>query len=196
MCTSCEQWLRRNGTQFFILLIVFFFLVSVYLSFMVLTRGKDSIKLIYLLYLFFSIFLDNCICPNQNEYLNLSIRSTLLSEHNLAVLVPFRNRFEELLEFAPFIHHFLKEQKVSHHIFILNQVDHYRFNRASLINVGYIETKHNYDYIAMHDVDLLPLNKNLSYGYPKKNPFHVAAPNLHPKYHYDTFVGGILLINR
>lgn len=91
---------------------------------------------------------------------------------------------------------FLKEQKINHHIFILNQVDSYRFNRASLINVGYIHTKNEYDYIAMHDVDLLPLNKNLRYEYPVERPFHVAAPNLHPRYHYDKFVGGILLINR
>lgn len=48
----------------------------------------------------------------------------------------------------------------------------------------------------MHDVDLLPLNKNLSYSYPEKQPFHVAAPNLHPRYHYSNFVGGILLVNR
>lgn len=47
----------------------------------------------------------------------------------------------------------------------------------------------------MHDVDLLPLNKDLYYGFPEKGPFHVSAPFLHPKYHYKTFVGGILLMS-
>ena len=47
----------------------------------------------------------------------------------------------------------------------------------------------------MHDVDLLPLNKDLYYGFPVKGPFHVSAPFLHPKYHYKTFVGGILLMS-
>ena len=51
------------------------------------------------------------------------------------------------------------------------------------------------DYIAMHDVDLLPLNEKLNYGFPESGPFHVSAPNLHPKYHYDKFVGGILLLS-
>ena len=46
----------------------------------------------------------------------------------------------------------------------------------------------------MHDVDLLPLNPNLMYKYPEKGPFHVSGPELHPKYHYKTFVGGILLL--
>ena len=48
--------------------------------------------------------------------------------------------------------------------------------------------------MAMHDVDLLPLNPELNYGYPKDGPFHVAAPHLHPKYHYKTFIGGIVLM--
>lgn len=76
------------------------------------------------------------------------------------------------------------------------QIDHYRFNRASLINVGFREVCAECDYIAMHDVDLLPLNSQLSYKYPDRGPFHVASPDLHPRYHYPTFVGGILLITR
>ena len=47
----------------------------------------------------------------------------------------------------------------------------------------------------MHDVDLLPLNNDLNYDYPELGPFHVAGPDLHPKYHYKKFVGGILLLN-
>lgn len=71
-----------------------------------------------------------------------------------------------------------------------------RFNRASLLNVGYqIAMEDLCDYIAMHDVDLLPLNKDLNYGYPTDGPFHVSAPYLHPKYHYKTFIGGIMLMS-
>lgn len=114
----------------------------------------------------------------------------------MAILVPFRDRFDELLQFAPHMTTFLNRQGIAYHIFVLNQIDRYRFNRASLINVGYLYTKADYDYIAMHDVDLLPLNPNLRYDYPREGPFHIAAPELHPKYHYKTFVGGILLVNR
>lgn len=91
---------------------------------------------------------------------------------------------------------FLNKQKIPFHIFIIQQKDNNRFNRASLINVGFIYTKHDYDYIAMHDVDLLPLNDNLSYKYPEKGAFHISSPQTHPKYHYETFIGGILLIKR
>ncbi|XP_076338199.1 pantetheinase-like isoform X2 [Tachypleus tridentatus] len=91
---------------------------------------------------------------------------------------------------------FLDEQKVKHKIFIINQVDQHRFNRASLINVGHLQSREDCDYLAMHDIDLLPLNPALKYSYPKAGPFHIASPDLHPRYHYRTFVGGILLLTR
>lgn len=115
---------------------------------------------------------DNCNCANEKEIKQIISNPYTnfkpIFPHKLAVLVPFRDRFEELLEFVPYISTFLFKQNIAHHIFILNQVDSYRFNRASLINVGFLETLKDYDYIAMHDVDLLPLNSNLSYKYPEK----------------------------
>lgn len=72
----------------------------------------------------------------------------------------------------------------------------HRFNRAALINAGFLESGNSTDYIAMHDVDLLPLNEELDYGFPEAGPFHVASPELHPLYHYKTYVGGILLLSK
>lgn len=49
----------------------------------------------------------------------------------------------------------------------------------------------------MHDVDLLPLNPLLDYRSPPTGHVkHIAAPHLHPRYHYASFVGGILLITK
>ncbi|XP_015111172.1 beta-1,4-galactosyltransferase 7 [Diachasma alloeum] len=142
---------------------------------------------------------EECKCPGDSEGLqkdsNNVPKPLRKSQHRLAVLVPFRDRFEELLTFAPYMKRFLDKQNIDYRIFILHQVDRFRFNRASLVNVGFLHVKNEFDYIAMHDVDLLPLNDNLSYGYPD-TPFHVSAPDLHPRYHYSTFIGGILLIKR
>lgn len=79
------------------------------------------------------------------------------------------------------------------------QIDEYRFNRGSLINVGFLVSTSTFtdcDYVAMHDVDLLPLNDEISYKYPGERASHVAAPHLHPKYHYKTYIGGILLMSK
>jgi len=115
--------------------------------------------------------------------------------HKLAIVIPFRDRFDELLEFAPAIDAFLTEAAIDHEIFVINQADKYRFNRASLINVGYIYTeKLGFDYFAMHDVDLIPTTHQIKYDYPTNGPVHLASPDLHPMYHYANYVGGILLL--
>ncbi|KAL4232083.1 Beta-1 [Mactra antiquata] len=116
--------------------------------------------------------------------------------HKLAVIVPFRDRLEELLEFVPHIHTYLNKKHIRHKIIVVNQADTLRFNRGSLINVGVLESGNECDYIAMHDVDLLPLNGDLDYSYPESGPFHIAAPDLHPLYHYHSFIGGILLLTK
>ena len=46
--------------------------------------------------------------------------------HQLGVVVPYRDRFEELLEFVPHMHSYLNAKKVKHKIFIVNQVDKHR----------------------------------------------------------------------
>ncbi|KAL3227344.1 hypothetical protein MRX96_048792 [Rhipicephalus microplus] len=116
--------------------------------------------------------------------------------HRLAVIIPFRDRFDELLRLAPHLHRFLRKQRIRHRLVVVNQIDTLRFNRGSLINAGFLESEADCDYVAMHDVDLLPLNPQLSYAFPPNGgPHHLAAPGLHPRYHYPTFVGGILLLS-
>jgi xylosylprotein 4-beta-galactosyltransferase len=74
---------------------------------------------------------DDCRCPNKSpakiierhvKSIIYDAHSRIPSAHKLAVLVPYRDRFEELLAFAPYLHNFLNKQEVSHRIYILNQV--------------------------------------------------------------------------
>lgn len=50
----------------------------------------------------------------------------LWGPHKLAVIVPYRDRLEELLEFAPHLHEYLVKKKVRHKIIVVNQVDSLR----------------------------------------------------------------------
>lgn len=74
---------------------------------------------------------DDCQCSRKDSGETIerhfkghiyNANSGIPSDHKLAVLVPFRDRFEELLAFAPYLHDFLNKQEISHHIYILNQV--------------------------------------------------------------------------
>ena len=71
-----------------------------------------------------------------------------------------------------------------------------RFNRAALLNIGFLLSRNESDYMVMHDIDLLPLNDLLLYSYPSQGPYHISSPELHPLYHYKTFVGGVLSLTR
>ncbi|XP_065218265.1 xylosylprotein 4-beta-galactosyltransferase-like [Planococcus citri] len=122
--------------------------------------------------------------------------------HTLCVLVPFRDVFEELLEFVPHMSTFLHRQSINFHIAVINHVpDGNRFNKGSAYNAGFKIISKEYadcDYIALHDIDLLPLNHDLSYGYPGHDVFHVANPDYHPLGEYymrDLYIGGIAIIS-
>jgi xylosylprotein 4-beta-galactosyltransferase len=79
----------------------------------------------------------------------------------------------------------------------VNQTDAWRFNRGSLLNAGSLVSEaFGCDYIALHDVDLLPNQPELNYHYPALGPYHVSAPGLHPKYKFSKFLGGILVMTR
>eukprot|EP00040_Diaphanoeca_grandis_P017010 m.88270 g.88270 ORF g.88270 m.88270 type:complete len:505 (+) comp26174_c0_seq1:225-1739(+) len=113
--------------------------------------------------------------------------------HRLGVLIPYRNVSKELSKFVPYMSNWLKSQDVDFEIFVINQTDERRFNRGQLLNVGFLLAEQSCDYIAMHDVDLLPLNANLSYRYPN-HVMHIASPTFHPLYKFPKFIGGIVLM--
>jgi hypothetical protein len=59
------------------------------------------------------------------------IASPVLNEKDnfLCLIIPFRDRFEELNEFVPMISEFLNKKSIAHAIFVINQIDTLRFNR-------------------------------------------------------------------
>ena len=70
--------------------------------------------------------------PNEPE-VNLKttdiIKPTKLEpkpRHKLGVIVPFRDRLEELLEFVPYMSKFLNDQGITFHIYVINQEDIHR----------------------------------------------------------------------
>ena len=85
--------------------------------------------------------------------------------HRLAVLVPYRNREAHLNEFAPALSKYLEAENIDSRIFIINQVDSCLFNRAKLLNVGFLETRSQFTYSAYHDVDMLPIKPGAGYDY-------------------------------
>lgn len=89
------------------------------------------------------------------EYLPQDCRPLISS----ALIIPYRNREEQLEIFLNFIHHFLQKQKIHYRIYLVDQKNDLPFNRAKLLNIGAkVAMSDKFPCLILHDLDLIPLN--------------------------------------
>lgn len=110
--------------------------------------------------------------------------------YRLGFVVPYRDRAAHLREFIPHYQRRFRNAK----IFIIEQADNSPFNRAKLINVGFLEFNQEFDYFAIHDVDLLCTKGDYSYC---ENPTQLAthAEQFRYKMPFKEYFGGVTLFN-
>ncbi|XP_061488707.1 beta-1,4-galactosyltransferase 2 isoform X2 [Rhineura floridana] len=96
----------------------------------------------------------------------------------VAILIPFRHREHHLKYWLHYLHPILRRQKVSYGIYIINQFGEDTFNRAKLLNVGFLEAlrdDESYDCFIFSDVDLVPMDdRNIYRCYDQPRHFAVA----------------------
>ena len=61
--------------------------------------------------------------------------------NKLAIVVPYRNRYEQLLIFKKSIISYLKNKDIDFELIIVEQDDAKEFNRGKLLNIGFIYAK-------------------------------------------------------
>ena len=114
----------------------------------------------------------------------------------LGVIVPYRNREEHLQIFKREISRYLNLRKIPFELIIINQDNAKLFNRGMLLNIGFKYAEDlRCDYVAFHDVDLIP--KIVDYSYPE-SPMHLASriKNKKTKKDKETFIkyfGGVTI---
>ena len=72
---------------------------------------------------------------------------------------------------------FLDQQPgLNYRIYVVNQTDELPFNRAKLLNVGFVESMVDFNWTCLifHDIDLLPLNTTNNYTCSDR-PLHMSA---------------------
>ena len=72
---------------------------------------------------------------------------------------------------------FLDQQpSLNYRIYVVNQTDELPFNRAKLLNVGFVESMVDFNWTCLifHDIDLLPLNTTNNYTCSDR-PLHMSA---------------------
>ncbi|CAH8649819.1 unnamed protein product [Schistosoma rodhaini] len=117
----------------------------------------------------------------------------------LAIIVPYRNRDVHLRLFVKHMHEFLRRQQLMYTIFVINQEGTTTFNRALLLNAGFIESYRvaDFDCFIFHDVDLLPEDDRNIYRCSEQ-PRHlsVSIDQYNYKLIYEENFGGVIAVNR
>lgn len=112
----------------------------------------------------------------------------------VALVIPYRDRASQLTAFLYHMHPFLQKQQLEYGIIIVEQAGTGPFNRAMLMNIGFVEAQklHKYDCFIFHDVDLLPEDDRNLYTCPEQ-PRHmsVAVSTLRYRLPYKDIFGGV-----
>eukprot|EP01114_Cavostelium_apophysatum_P014026 TRINITY_DN3525_c1_g1_i1.p1 TRINITY_DN3525_c1_g1~~TRINITY_DN3525_c1_g1_i1.p1 ORF type:complete len:296 (-),score=33.36 TRINITY_DN3525_c1_g1_i1:9-896(-) len=95
-------------------------------------------------------------------------------KYRLGIVIPFRDREQHLVVFVNMMDSFFRLVQQDYEIIVVEQADERSFNRARLLNIGYILEKNNFDYFCFHDVDMIPAEMCVDYSYPKKGARHLA----------------------
>lgn len=119
-----------------------------------------------------------------------------VSQYDLVILVPYRDRLEHLRQFAPHMDQFLRD-KLSFQLIVVEQVPGAPFNRGKLLNVGFHMYRDEAPVFALHDVDTLPLDESCDYRIADC-PMHLAgrASKYGGRLPYPAFLGAVFVLRR
>jgi hypothetical protein len=119
-------------------------------------------------------------------------------KHKLGICIPYRNRKEHIDRLIPHLTKHLNERGIEHSFYVGHQIDDKLFNRGAMKNIAaHIAFEDGCDYIAWHDVDMLP-DQEADYSYPEDTPMHIATKLSKYGYNlgYDQYFGGVVLFNK
>jgi len=116
-------------------------------------------------------------------------------KNKLGVVVPYRNRFSQLLRFKSSISKHLTQEGIDFELIVVEQDGAKTFNRGKLLNIGFkIAVDLKCDYVAFHDVDMLPVDVDYSYA---DYPIHLATKFSEDtdmkRIVFDEYFGGVTL---
>ncbi len=115
---------------------------------------------------------------------------TCRANYRVAIVIPYRDRLENLELFLAHMHPFLNKQQLEYGIYIAEPVEKITFNRGLLMNIGYNEASKDsdkWDCFVFHDVDLLPEDERNIYSCPE-TPRHMSSAVSTLKYKYENFL--------
>ena len=123
----------------------------------------------------------------QIKQINFTSNKKAINEHRVAIIVPYRNRERNLKIFLKYMHQFLSEQNIFYGIYLVEPIGDLLFNRAQLLNIGFVESLKNnpkWNCFIFHDIDLLPENDSNLYQCNAQVPKQMAISISNYNYTY------------
>ncbi|MCJ8749329.1 hypothetical protein PDJAM_G00174910 [Pangasius djambal] len=125
--------------------------------------------------------------------------SECVSQQKVALIIPFRDREMHLKYWLFYMHPILQRQQLDYGVYVIEQDGDETFNRAKLLNVGYVEALKDYDYdcFVFSDVDLIPIDdRNLYKCYDQPRHLSVAMDKFGFKLPYNQYFGGVSSLSK
>ncbi|KAM3867294.1 beta-1,4-galactosyltransferase 1 [Diretmus argenteus] len=120
--------------------------------------------------------------------------SDCIALQKVAIIIPFRNRDEHLKYWLYYLHPILLRQQLDYGVYIINQEGDEIFNRAKLLNIGYMEALKEYDYecFVFSDVDLIPMDdRNIYKCFSQPRHLSVSMDKFGFRLPYNQYFGGV-----
>ncbi|XP_036372598.1 beta-1,4-galactosyltransferase 1-like [Megalops cyprinoides] len=117
----------------------------------------------------------------------------------VALIIPFRHRDEHLKYWLYYLHPILQRQQLDYGVYVINQYGEETFNRAKLLNVGYVEALKEYDYdcFVFSDVDLIPMDDRNTYKcYSQPRHLSVSMDKFGFNLPYLQYFGGVSSLSK
>ncbi|XP_071455371.1 beta-1,4-N-acetylgalactosaminyltransferase bre-4-like [Hetaerina americana] len=142
--------------------------------------------------------------------------SECTARHIVAIVIPYRDRWQHLLTLLSYLHPILQRQQVAYRVFVVEQYGNDTFNKGAIMNAAFRVVLQNAGTMArwnspgaghgtpaasffhcfvFHDVDLIPEDDRNMYTCPE-HPRHmsVAVDELNYRLPYKVLVGGVFSI--
>lgn len=113
----------------------------------------------------------------------------------LGIIVPYKDRPQQLFDFKLQISSYLTKQSINYELIIVEQKDDKGFNRGKLLNIGFKKARRlGCTYVCFHDVDMQPIKVDYS---PVDRPTQLANRFVYDKDTHrtitDDYFGGVTL---
>ncbi|KAF3703478.1 Beta-1,4-galactosyltransferase 1 [Channa argus] len=151
-------------------------------------------------------FIDNRTLDQVRQVFSSSLQNggryrppDCIAQQKVAIIIPFRNRHEHLKHWVYYLHPIFIRQQLDYGVYVINQDGEGIFNRAKLMNAGYVEALKEYDYdcFVFSDIDLVPIDdRNLYRCFESPRHLAVAMDKFNFHLPYNAYFGGVSSLSK